>query len=440
MTNALQLWQPEEIKIASADAKSATSLLPYALQLSDKDKKQISKAYNSDSFEMGLNYLWQKTLSVLKKQLATVGIGLLAEMLGRTDINEDDVVDDFLSPRDAIRLAKELGIISETDAIRLRQTSEIVNHFTQMDTYEGEQEEILETEAITHLLYCTKSVLARPDIEVAADFVQFRKTIETSLLDTDHPYVTALQVSPYFFLRLTVNVLTTGSKTQSGAKLEHILANTNTIIPIVWQKLKDPERWQLGAAYSEVYSEGRKTALAGLKSVLMKINGFDYVPETIRSNTFIAAANEVIMAHEGFNNFYNEPSPVRNLAKLGTTIPSPAIAICLTALLCVVLGNRYGVSTAAELEARKLLKNVTPDRWGYYLNQVLQNDLKILYKLTDENILSRWIKISSELGLTTLDSNNDKISRLIRATAESNKPKIVKFAQKLIADYYGSKK
>ena len=114
-----------------------------------------------------------------------------------------------------------------------------------MDTYEGEQEEILETEAITHLLYCTKSVLARPDIEVAADFVQFRKTIETSLLDTDHPYVTALQVSPYFFLRLTVNVLTTGSKTQSGAKLEHILANTNTIIPVSYTHLDVYKRQEL---------------------------------------------------------------------------------------------------------------------------------------------------------------------------------------------------
>src|SRR5689334_5279565 len=43
---------------------------------------------------------------------------------------------------------------------------------------------------------------------------------------------------------------------------------------------------------------------------------FDYVPESLRSRAFIDAANKVIEAHFGWNNFYNEPAPMKALASL----------------------------------------------------------------------------------------------------------------------------
>ncbi|NJK42813.1 MAG: hypothetical protein HC937_04060 [Aquincola sp.] len=59
-----------------------------------------------------------KTVTALKKELSTVGVGLLGEMLGKVDVDEDDDVDDILTTQDAIRLAGELGT---SMARRLRQ-------------------------------------------------------------------------------------------------------------------------------------------------------------------------------------------------------------------------------------------------------------------------------------------------------------------------------
>ena len=198
-----------------------------------------------------------------------------------------------------------------------------------------------------------QGVLGRPKVEVAKKFIEFREALEGETLNESDPRVLVLKGSPYFFKKLTINVLMNAAKKNTGAQLEHALGNINILIPAIWPELRDAEKWQIGHAYSETYADGRISAVSGLKSALLKVKGFDFVPENLRSDTFVKAAEGVLRAHDGFNNFYNEPAPVRNLAKLGSTIPAPALPACMTALLCVVLGNSYGVSRVAAIEDRK---------------------------------------------------------------------------------------
>src|SRR6185369_13983966 len=99
--------------------------------------------------------------------------------------------------------------------------------------------------------------------------------------------------------------------------------NALLIIPQFWEQLKAPERWQIGQAYAVEFSEGRKESVKGLHAVLLAVAGFDYVPENLRSTTFVKVASEVIAAHQGMNNFYNEGAPIRELASPGTSIPGP---------------------------------------------------------------------------------------------------------------------
>jgi len=75
-----------------------------------------------------------------------------------------------------------------------------------------------------------------------------------------------------------------------GATLEHTLANINVLVPAIWHNLRDSGRWQIGHCYAEAYSDGKTTVVGGLKSALLKVKGFDYVPENLRSDTFVKAA------------------------------------------------------------------------------------------------------------------------------------------------------
>lgn len=436
MTN-LALWQPDTGELLPKSAKAPVEIASYAQQLNRRDKQQVVAAFDGEHYEMGVNFLWGKTLHALMLELSTVGVGLLGEMLGRPDVSDEDAVEDVLTARDAIRLAEELGVVSSTDAMRLRHTHELVTHFSQMDYKASETEEIDQTEALAALKTCIKAVLGRPSVEVAGRFVDFREALEGRTIEEGDPYVDMLEASPYFFLKLTVSVLANGSKKNAGANLEHTLANINVLIPAIWPRLRDTERWQVGHAYADAFASGRSTAVSGIKSALSKVQGFDYVPESLRSDTFVKAAEAILRAHDGANNFYNEAAPVKGLAKLGTTIPAPALPACITALLSVVLGNYYGVAWSAEPEASRLLGRLSPERWAFYINNALASDTRILSKLIEDKPRANWIRMAAQYEFADIQVKDHSVDLLIKATTAGDHSKIIKRSQRLVQEYYG---
>ncbi|KFK53453.1 hypothetical protein [Vibrio vulnificus] len=431
-------WQQETRDIIPVSATTAVSITECATQLSRRDRQQISHAFDGQFYEMGVNYLWEKTVHALKKELSSVGVGLLGEMLGKPDVEEDDDIDDVVTTRDAIKLAEELGIVSPTDALRLRQTHELVKHFFDLDDDEASYQRMDDTEALNILKHCIRGVLGREKVEVAKTFVEFRESLESTTLGADDPNVDMLKSSPYFFYKLTVSVLMNAAKKNVGANLEHSLANINLLIPVMWDSLRHAEKWQVGHTYAELFSVGKTAAVSGIKGALLKVKGFDFVPENLRSDTFVKAAADIIKAHEGANNFYNEPAPVRNLARLGSTIPTPALPSCFSALLSVVLGNSYGVSWDARGLASELLDKMTQDRWEYYLNHVLPSDTRILGKLTDAKPQYNWINnVVKTYSLHDMNIKNAKVERLLAASKNSKEAKVNRYASELIKDYYG---
>ncbi|MGE8177040.1 hypothetical protein [Pseudomonas fluorescens] len=436
----LTLWQPDNKELLPASAKTPAEISNYAVQLSGRDKTQIVSAFESGHYEMAINYLWGKATAALRKELSTVGVGLLGEMLGKPDVDESDDVDDILTTKDTIKLAEELGIVSSTDGMRLRHTYEIITHFSQLETTESDAEEIDESEAISSLKACVKGVLGRPKIEVAKKFVDFRGALDGETLSENDQRVEMLKGSPYFFNKLTISVLMSAVKKNTGANLDHTLANINTLIPAIWGNLRDAEKWQVGQTYAEAYADGKLTVVGGLKSALLKVKGFDYVPENLRSSTFLKAADAIIKAHEGLNNFYNESAPVRALSKLGSTIPAPALPACISALLCIALGNRYGVSWDASNEAKSILNVITADRWLYYLNNVLPSDVRVLEKLCLDRPVSNWCSLATQYQLPELEVKNKNVGFLLKASQNSDSAKVQKYAKALIQEYYGQTK
>lgn len=408
----------------------------YAPQLSVKDQNQIIKAFQNESFEMVSSYIWTKSIIALRNHLSKMGIPFIAEMLDRPDLNDHTNLQQAISEYEAIRLAEELGVINGTVAFRLKQAMETVAHFNQMDFSDDPDNEMNEDEAKMIVRSCIQGVLGYSRIEEAIDFKNFRTALEESTLTSDNTYLVKLVQSPYFFLKTTIRILLALIKSSNGAHLENSLANANLIVPKIWDNLKHPERYQVGRVYAELSNDGKTKAASGVRQVLLKVRGFDFVPEDLRSNSFIKVANEIISAHENFNNFYNEPAPMQTLSKMGSVIPIPAFPACITATLCVKLGNRYGVARDAQSYANTVLKNITPERWIYFFNEVLPSNERLLYKLlSNASPAERWINMIDSLdvdfddmivNITTADSKN-----LLRNTLSKRIDRVNKYSKDL---------
>lgn len=436
-TTALNvLWEPQQGVIVPAGATTPEAITACARQLSHRDTQQIIHAFNAGSYEMVSTFVWTKAVAALKKQIASLGMEFVGELLNRPDISESSSIEDSVTDYEAITLAQDLGIFSATDAMRLKHARETILHFASLGSPEMESAEMMPEEAIQCLRACIQGVLGHPNIVVAEEFSQFRRSLESRTFRSDDMEMITLNNSPYFAQRTTLGVLLAMLKTAEGAQLEHAIGNVNVVIPLLWSQLRKPERWQTGLTYAEIIAAGRRSAAQGLFAALRAVQGFDYVPEDLRSNSFTKAAKDVLKAHEGLNNFYNEPLPMNVLASLGTTIPTPAFPLCMTATLAVTLGNSYGHSFDAQAAATRVLAGLSKERWEYYLNECLPGDIMILEKLAwYSKPRDRWCSIADQYEFAVINYKTKPVEALLRSTTQSNKSLLGKLAGDMLRRY-----
>lgn len=434
MTSTLTVWTEPTGTIVPRAESAPPMIVGAAKALNVRDQRQIVSAFESESYEMVAGFVLNKALSQLKKQLSSLGMEFVGEMLGRQDLDADSIPTVSISNYEAIRLAQELGIINTTDAKRLSQHSELLAHFDNLDAPSAEMEEMTREEAVSFLRTCVNSILGHTDNFAPTEFVKFRSALESRTFKSTDTDIAALHTAPYFFKRTTLSILLSGAKHRVGAQYEHTLGNIVVIVPLLWPQLRDKEKWSVGQAYAEAVNAGASPSVLALKRALMSVQGFDYVPETLRSQTFSAAASAIINVHTTSNNFYNEPAAVAALVKLGSTIPWPAFPICMSSAIAVYLGNMYGHTWGAQDDVASLLKRLTRNQWEYYFNECLSNDQLIIQKLAwYDKPLSRWMDILGQFGIEELTLKNRQITKIFDMTKAGKQVAVKTAAEALLS-------
>lgn len=425
------VWNGIQAPIVADTVSDPGEIASHALQLRARERDQISRNLEAGHYEMASVFVWTRTMSLLKKQLGSLGNSFVGELLQRPDIDDSTDLSTAMSEIEAIALARDLGIITTLQTKRLLNSQSIVAHFASGDEEVGDEEAMTREEAVQCFRVCVQGVLGHERIQTAEDFRAFRSKLEVETLSAASPELARLGAGPYFFLKTAISILLSILKSAKGAQIEHASRNAILIIPHFWSTLKSPERWQVGQAYASEFNEGHKDSVRALHAVLVRVHGFDFVPENLRSATFVRVASQVIAAHQGMNNFYNEPAPMRELASLGSSIPNPALATCLTAALCVKLGNSYGVSNAAQASADEVLAGISAERWIYYLDGRLDQDLQILPKFFNELPSRKWIKLMESLDFDVASIKNPRVKEFVAASRKGNFAKVRALGAKL---------
>ncbi|MBK9444039.1 MAG: hypothetical protein IPN53_23220 [Comamonadaceae bacterium] len=138
---SVALWTAKDAQVLPASATTAPKIIEFATQLSVKDRAQIVSGFKAGSYEMTMNYVWIKAMAALKRDLAKVGMRFLGEILGKGDFDESTNPAIAISHAEAIMLAQELGVISSTEAMRLRHAHEQISHFVDAEGNDVDPEE-----------------------------------------------------------------------------------------------------------------------------------------------------------------------------------------------------------------------------------------------------------------------------------------------------------
>ena len=101
-------------------------------------------------------------------------------------------------------------------------------------------------------------------------------------------------------------------------------------------------------------------------------------------------------------------------------IPQPALAECITATLCVAVGNSWGHTWAAQEYADTILSDLSRDQWKYYLDERLSTDQHFLPKLQDNTTFLRWKAIVSKYDLASLMAEDPKVKKILKASGSGS--------------------
>lgn len=408
MNNELVLYTASSGIAMAPTASDVPAMMTYNRALKQRDADKIVQAVNAGLYDMAAEYIWSRTINILKKDIMQFGDEFVAEMLDRPNGDIDSI-----SEYEIISLSADLGFINKTAKMEFLQYSETIQHYMS-DT--DPDEEYPSTKLVDMVRSCIKHVLGYDTVEYEVPFVTFRERLKSEVVNASHPVYSQLMSSPYFYKKTITKTLLNLAKTlQDSAERENVFANIGYIIPGIWPSLSSDDRWAVGRSYAQANSDGDINLSKSLKSLLIKIKGFDYVPENLRSNSYIKAAKDLLSAHFGMNNFYNEPAYAKVLSEMGSSIPAPAFGTCMTAILACRLGNRYGYSWNAQQYLNVLLDRVSPDRWLYYFETIFPTDETILYKLSSSpELLNRFHDIVVNYKLYELAFTKSEIRKCIQ--------------------------
>lgn len=338
------------------------------------DAVYISKflaAVAAGLFDAALNYIWDQTILELRQRVAQYDLDYFFDVAVKDPSkrnklkSEEDLAK--IDDSELIRGAREIELISELgfkhlDFIRYMRNWASAAH--------PNQNQITGLQIISWLETCIREVINLPLSNIVVEIKRLLGNIKTNrILDDD-----ARQIA-VFFADLTqerIDTLCAGffgiytqldTTTQTRQNIQHLL-------PYLWDRVSEKVRQELGVKYAQFLARNEQQQQVYAKQFLEIVAALSYLPEGILVAEIETAIDNLLQAHRGFNNFYNEPTFARQLQRIvGETrgVPRQINTQYVMGLVEVYLTNGNGIAWNAE---------------NIYINLIRQFDAKQVWIAT----------------------------------------------------------
>lgn len=336
----------------------------------------------SGLFDAALNYLWDETISQIRKRVMQYDLEYFYDNAVQGDRrkklkDETDLVkiDDY----DLIKGAKEIGLISDLGFKHLEYINFMRNWAS---AAHPNQNEITGLQLVSWLETCVKEVISLPISNITIQIKQLLSSVRNTVITESEAQEIAV-----FFTNLTheqINNLVSGffgiyTKLDSDSQT---LQNINRLLPLVWGLVDEDTKNSFGLKYGNFAANNYQQEKKLAREFLQLVNAEGYIPDDLRVVEIETAIDNLMTSHRGYNNFYNEPSFAKQLQRIIGTPPKVPKSInkkYILSLVDVFLTNGNGVATSAQPIYIELLSNL--DSHQANIAVLSFNDIRISSKL-----------------------------------------------------------
>lgn len=152
---------------------------------------------------------------------------------------------------------------------------------------------------------------------------------------------------------------------------------------------------------SSIMNDGSNNRYHNLvKGIQQKYNGLDNIEEEdlAKYNHLSKCIKELKDAHDGIDNFYNEPKPAEELCELLSEnnyielikkYKQVAVKLINVVFECII-GNSYGFSRKAQEPLNNIIELIDAELWKYFFENECYIDNDLAWGLSYEKLFKRW--------------------------------------------------
>jgi hypothetical protein len=158
--------------------------------------------------------------------------------------------------------------------------------------------------------------------------------------------------------------------------------NIKLVAPVVWDVCSDESRYEVGLRFATLEANGEVSRARLAREFLDLANGLAYLPSSRLELEISTALDTLMTAHNGYNNFYNEPAPARQLQRLipaSGEVPLNVSKKYVKTIVMCRIGNGYGISRAAQPVYDELVGRFSDRHIYWFINLV--NDAEFASRL-----------------------------------------------------------
>lgn len=329
-------------------------------------------------FDSALNYIWNSVIISLRKKIENFGFSFVGQTLNKK-FEESDL--NNLRDSELLDLCYKLKLLSEDGYFLLNQCRDIRNNFS---SAHPSMARIDDRELIVFISRCCKYGIGDDYALKGIDVPGFLSSIKGRKLSSDEIDIWVQNLHETFSAQRTLLVPMLMGIYCDSESSETTRLNALRICSGISSLFDDSIKSQLIIQYNDYFVNGKKEKWNAAKIFFEKLNLINLLSTSDQHAIVKNACDNLLNAHNGFNNFYNEPPFAERLYELSksNSIPETVQSEYVYAVLMGYVGNGYGVSNAAIKYYKSMIENFSPREIGYMID-LLKSKTLFSYKVNN---------------------------------------------------------
>lgn len=359
LTKALGI--PRDVLASDEEIEYAWRDLPRELKNIPEERRdeliaRMCVAVSTGLFDGAINYIWNAAILNLRDKVRNFGLPVVAQIL-QQDFEEKHLLE--LQDSRLIELCLKLNLIDEDGFFFLDQCRSVRNNFSAAHPTIGN---LNDREFVTFVNRCVKYALGDSSSPKGVDIGSFISALKGARFTDGQLKVWVQRLRETHDAQRQILVGMVHGIYCDPATGEETRLNCIDICTALKDSFTNEIRSEIVTRHSEYLAEGDEKRHTASQQFFERLGLLPLLNESEQHLVFKKAVDRLLAAHQGMNNFYNEPPFAERLYELSQQgeVPETIQEEYVETVVGCYIGNGYGVSWAAEPTYERMIRGFSP--------------------------------------------------------------------------------